>query len=235
MVQRILVLTGAGVSAESGLGTFRDKGGMWEKFDPMELATPQAFARDPGKVQEFYNLRRQNLIAAAPNAAHTALAELERDLATRGGRLDIVTQNIDDLHERAGSRNVIHMHGELLKARCTACDTIVPCRADIDASSSCVACGATNVMRPHVVWFGEMPLFLDAIDAALAAADQFVSIGTSGSVYPAAGYVTEARARGLATLELNLEPSDTASAFDDARYGPASDVVPAWARKVAEA
>jgi len=233
MARRIFILTGAGISAESGLGTFRDKDGLWAKFDPMKLATPEAFARDPARVHEFYNLRRKNLLDATPNAAHAALAELERSLATTGGRLDIVTQNIDDLHEQAGSQNVIHMHGELLKARCTACAAITPCREDIDASSLCVACGASNVMRPHVVWFGEMPLFMDVIDDALIAADVFVSIGTSGAVYPAAGYVAEARARGIPTLELNLEPSDTATVFDEARYGPASSVVPAWVREIA--
>ncbi len=202
MTKNIFVLTGAGISAESGLGTFRDRQGegIWAKFDPMKLATPEAFARDPETVLAFYDLRRRNLLNAKPNAAHLALARLEHGLAERGGSLTLVTQNIDDLHERAGSRRVIHMHGELLKARCGACEAVRPWLDDLTVTHACPDCGRTGTMRPHVVWFGEMPLALDLIDRALRKAELFVAIGTSGAVYPAAGFVAEARAYGLADL-----------------------------------
>jgi len=225
---RLFVLTGAGISAESGLGTFRDQGGLWKRFDPMKLATPEAFARDPQAVHAFYNARRCNLLAAEPNAAHEALARLEAGLAARGDELVLVTQNIDDLHERAGSARVIHMHGELLKARCVACHAITGWREDLGNEESCPACREPGTMRPHVVWFGEMPLHMEAIEAALAISDLFVAIGTSGSVYPAAGFVTQARDQGVRTCELNLEPSDNAGMFDMRRYGPASTTVKAW-------
>ena len=220
---RVVVLTGAGVSAESGLSTFRDAGGTWSRFDPMKLATPEAFARDPATVQAFYNARRRNLLATAPNAAHHALARLA-NLAD----LTLVTQNVDDLHERAGSPAVIHMHGELLRARCGRCHAVVPWHGDLGAGEHCPACSAPGTLRPHVVWFGEMPLRMDEIEAALAAADLFVAIGTSGSVYPAAGYVEMARDLGVRTCELNLQPSDNARAFDEAQYGPATQIVPSW-------
>lgn len=228
----IFVLTGAGVSAESGLGTFRDKDGLWSRFDPMKLATPEAFARTPDAVHAFYNMRRRNLLQAEPNGAHQALARLDAGLAERGGTLSLVTQNIDDLHERAGVQSVTHMHGELLKARCTTCEAVTPWRDDMGVSSACPSCGRTHGMRPHVVWFGEMPLFMEAISEALLDADLFVAIGTSGSVYPAAGFVQEARQAGIRTCEINLEPSDNAGGFDEARYGPASEAVPAWVDEV---
>jgi NAD-dependent deacetylase len=228
---RVLVLTGAGVSAESGLGTFRDKSGagLWARFDPMKLATPEAFHRNPEAVQDFYNFRRRNLLTAAPNAAHVALARLEKALPARGGELTLVTQNIDDLHERGGSGNVIHMHGELLKARCGACRLLRDQREDLRTRDHCPRCGAVGTLRPHVVWFGETPLFMDEIHDALVAAHLFVAIGTSGSVYPAAGLVEEARRRGIKTCEINLEPSDNAHLFDERRYGAASVIVPVWA------
>lgn len=218
---RVFVLTGAGVSAESGLGTFRDAGGIWARFDPMKLATPEAFARDPATVHEFYNLRRRNLLAAAPNAAHAALARL-----AGGVDLFLCTQNIDDLHERAGSPQVHHMHGELLKARCLACGVVAPWREDLSTTTPCPACARSGHMRPDVVWFGEMPCGLDAIDDALVRADLFVALGTSGAVYPAAGCVSMARDLGIRTVEINLEPSDNACAFDERRYGPATTEVP---------
>jgi NAD-dependent deacetylase len=231
---RIFVLTGAGVSAESGLGTFRnkDRTGIWARFDPMKLATPEAFARNPQEVHDFYNARRRNLIGAGPNAAHLALARLEAGLAARGDELTLVTQNIDDLHERAGSRRVIHMHGELLKARCAVCEAVSARRDDIDLASACSDCRRAGGLRPHVVWFGEIPLEMDAIHAALTQADLFVAIGTSGAVYPAAGFVAIARRIGAATCEINLEPSDNAALFDERRYGRASEAVPAWATQV---
>ena len=237
MPNDIFVLTGAGVSAESGLGTFRDKEGegIWAKFDPMKLATPEGFARDPDAVLEFYDLRRRNLMNAKPNAAHSALARLERALAGKGGSLTLVTQNIDDLHERAGSARVVHMHGELLKARCGSCERIHPWVDDLTVAHACPDCGRAGHLRPHVVWFGEMPLYMDDIYSALAQADLFVAIGTSGAVYPAAGFVAEARAYGVATCEINLEPSDNAEWFDERRYGPASEAVPAWVEELLRA
>jgi NAD-dependent deacetylase len=228
----VFVLTGAGVSAESGLGTFRDKDGLWSRFDPMKLATPEAFAHDPDQVHAFYNMRRQNLLSAEPNAAHRALARLEIGLAERGGSLFLCTQNIDDLHERAGSQRVVHMHGELLKARCKACGDTMPWHEDLSVDVPCPSCRHSGGLRPHVVWFGEMPLEMDAIYDALLAADLFVAIGTSGSVYPAAGFVSEARGHGIRTCEINLEPSDNARQFDEGQYGPASEVVPFWVERI---
>lgn len=224
----LFVLTGAGVSAESGLGTFRDRGGIWARFDPMKLATPEAYAADPDTVLDFYDHRRRGVVAAEPNAAHRALARAEARIAARGGRLFLCTQNVDDLHERAGSRAVTHMHGELLKARCCACGSVTPWHADLSRADRCPACFTLGRMRPDVVWFGEMPMHLDAVEAALAKADLFVAVGTSGAVYPAAGYVRQARVLGIPTCEVNLEPSDNAAAFDDARYGPASAVLPRY-------
>jgi NAD-dependent deacetylase len=231
---RIFVLTGAGISAESGLGTFRNKDGtgIWARFDPMKLATPEAFARDPVEVNAFYNARRRNLIKAQPNAAHLALAKLEGALAERGGDLTLVTQNVDDLHERAGSSHVIHMHGELLKARCAACEAVSAWRSDIGVDDQCPDCGQPRQLRPHVVWFGEMPLGMDAIASALRRADLFVAVGTSGLVYPAAGFVADARSMGIRTCEINLEASDNADLFDEKRYGRATGAVPAWVEEM---
>jgi NAD-dependent deacetylase len=234
MPTNIFILTGAGISAESGLGTFRDKkgGGIWAKFDPMKLATPEAFARDPETVLAFYDLRRRDLLNATPNAAHVALARLEAALTERGDGLTLVTQNIDDLHERAGSHRVIHMHGELLKARCCACEAVRPWLDDLTVAHACSDCGHLGALRPHVVWFGEMPLAMDLIGRALRKADLFVAIGTSGAVYPAAGFVAEARAYGLRTCEINLEAADNADLFDEQRLGAASETVPAWVEEV---
>lgn len=177
---------------------------------------------------DFYDHRRRGILAAEPNAAHRALAWAERSLAARGGRLFLCTQNVDDLHERAGSAQVTHMHGELLKARCTACGAVHARRVDLARTAECPACASVGRMRPDVVWFGEMPMHRAAIEAALVSADLFVAVGTSGAVYPAAGYVRAARAHGIPTCEVNLEPSDTADAFDDARYGRASAALPAF-------
>lgn len=221
----IVVLTGAGISAESGVPTFRAADGLWEGHRVEDVATPEAFERDPETVQRFYDDRRAHLATVAPNAAHRALAALERD-----GRHDVlvVTQNVDDLHERAGSCAVVHMHGELLSAWCLACGD--RCRWDgpLLDRPACPGCGE-RALRPDIVWFGEYPYQLDRIDAALQRADLFVSIGTSGAVYPAAGFVGAARAHGARTLELNLEPSHGTALFDDARHGPAGTVVPSWA------
>ena len=230
--RRIVILTGAGISKESGLDTFRDPDGIWARVSIEEVATPEAFLRDPARVHAFYNARRQGLLneAVTPNAAHEALARLERGWP---GEVLLVTQNIDDLHERAGSRNLIHMHGEILKVRCEACGAVAAWKADLAVATPCPACGEAGAMRVHVVWFGEMPFEMERIYAALTRADLFLSIGTSGNVYPAAGFVQEARMTGRArTVELNLEPSEGASLFHEARHGPASELVPAFVEQV---
>lgn len=224
----IVVLTGAGISVDSGLDTFRDKDGIWAHYSIEEVATPEAFARDPDKVHAFYNARRRQLAAGdlAPNPAHEALVRLEREWPDE---VLVVTQNVDDLHDRAGQGNLIHMHGELLKARCDACGDIERREDDLSTDTPCPACGRAGGLRPHVVWFGEMPFELERIFSALAACDAFISIGTSGNVYPAAGFVQEAkRAAGAHTVELNLDPSEGASHFDDRRHGGAADIVPAY-------
>jgi len=228
--RNIVILTGSGISAESGLSTFRDEGGLWAQHRIEDVATPEGFARDPDLVQGFYNSRRAELRTRAPNAAHHALARLE---AEHAGTVTLITQNVDDLHERAGSSRVLHMHGELKKARCMLCRAVSPWEEDIAPDSRCPACGDAEALRPHVVWFGEIPLYLDDIDAAMAEADLFISIGTSGAVYPAAGLVSTARALGRArTVELNLEPSDGRHFFHEARHGPASEVVPAYVAEI---
>lgn len=226
---KILILTGAGISADSGLSTFRDPEGIWAKYDYNDVATPEGFARNPALVHSFYNARRAGLKEVEPNAAHVALARLEERL---GDALTLVTQNVDDLHERGGSRRVIHMHGELSKARCGACGEVHAWADDLSLATRCPACAVDRFMRPDVVWFGEIPMHMEKIAVAISEADLFVSIGTSGNVYPAAGFVGEARAYGVPCIELNLEPSENALAFTDARYGRASDIVPAWVGEV---
>ena len=228
MTRNIVILTGAGISAESGIGTFRDAGGLWEQHRVEDVATPQAFARDPDLVLRFYDMRRAAIQAAQPNAAHAALARLD---AAWDGELTIVTQNVDDLHERAGAHRLIHMHGEHLNAWCTACGARHRWTGPLISRPPCPACAAP-ALRPDIVWFGEMPYQMDAIYAALARADLFVSVGTSGAVYPAAGLVREARQAGIATLELNLEPSQGSRWFDEARHGPATELVPAWVEEM---
>ena len=230
--RNIVILTGSGVSAESGVATFRDKDGVWAKYDYRDVATPEGFAANPALVHAFYNDRRRALPSVSPNAAHIALVELERGLAELGGRLTLVTQNVDDLHERAGARNLLHMHGELKKSVCAFCGDIQICQQDLSVDASCRKCERNAGMRPFVVWFGEMPRFMDEAIEAITGADMFVSIGTSGSVYPAAGFVSEARAAGVAATELNLEPSENAHLFENSRYGPATKVVPQWVGEI---
>jgi len=225
---KIVILTGSGISAESGLGTFRDEGGLWSQYALEDVATPEGFARDPALVHDFYNARRANCLDAVPNAAHGALARLQD--FTKGDTV-IVTQNIDDLHERAGARGVIHMHGELLRAFCAACGHRWDALREMSPDDACPACGAQSA-RPDVVWFGEMPYHMDVIDGHLATCDLFVAVGTSGAVYPAAGFVAQARRHGARTLELNLEPSDVAGLFHETRQGPASLLVPRWVDEV---
>ncbi|MCA3263163.1 MAG: NAD-dependent deacylase [Telmatospirillum sp.] len=221
----IVVLTGAGISKESGLATFRDPDGIWASVRIEDVATPQAFVRDEARVHAFYNARRQALRdpALQPNDAHMALAILE---ANWTGEMLLVTQNVDDLHERAGSQNVRHMHGELGKARCMACAIVAEVDGDLGVNSVCPACAAKGGLRPHIVWFGEVPFHMEEIEEKLANCALFVSIGTSGNVYPAAGFVEIAAAHGARTVELNLEPSATSSAFAERRLGPATQIVP---------
>ena len=224
-MRNIVVLTGAGISAESGLATFRGPDGLWEGHRVEDVATPEAFARDPDLVHAFYDARRARLKEVAPNAAHVALARLD---AQWPGELLIVTQNVDDLHERAGATRVLHMHGELTSAWCLACGARRHWERSLGDRSPCPACGAVGRLRPDIVWFGEMPYQMERIDRALAQADLFVSIGTSGAVYPAAGFVQTARWHGARTLELNLEPSLGSVHFDESRIGKAGELVPAW-------
>ena len=223
-MRKIVILTGAGISAESGLGTFRDTGGIWSQYDLEEVATPGGYARDPALVHAFYNARRANCLDAVPNAAHAALARLAAEWP---GEVVLVTQNIDDLHERAGHAGVIHMHGELLRALCAACSHRWDAPREMTEATRCPAC-ARAAARPDVVWFGEIPYRMEEIMDHLARADLFVAIGTSGSVYPAAGFVAEARAGGADTLELTLERSEVADAFAESRLGPATRRVPDW-------
>ena len=221
---RIVILTGAGISAESGLGTFRDKDGLWARHDLSEVATPEGFARNPALVMEFYNARRANCDAARPNAAHRALARLE---AAHPGQVLIVTQNVDNLHQRAGSRAVIQMHGALMSALCAGCGHRWPAPALMQATDPCPACAAPRT-RPDIVWFGEIPYHMETIAEAVQRCQLFAAIGTSGQVWPAAGFAAEARRAGAQCVELNLEPSEVSRAFHARRYGPATEVVPAW-------
>lgn len=227
----LVVLTGAGISAESGIRTFRADDGLWEEHQVEDVATPEGYQRDPALVQAFYNARRRQLQQPSiqPNAAHLALARLEQAL---GDRFLLVTQNIDDLHERAGSKRVIHMHGELLKVRCPQSGQVIKWRGDLGVDDRCHCCQIPAPLRPHVVWFGEMPVGMDEIYQALQQADEFIAIGTSGHVYPAAGFVHEAHLCGAHTVELNLQPSQVESLFDEKHYGPASLVVPQYLQQL---
>lgn len=225
LLPRIVVLTGAGVSRESGLATFLDAGGAWQQVRMEDVATPEGFRRDPAQVHGFYNARRAQLDTVAPNAAHLALAALERAWVARGGGFLLVTQNVDDLHARAGSTLMVQMHGALRRARCQRCGQSFDWQGDMAVDSVCPHCRRAGGVRPDIVWFGEMPMHLEEIGEALEGCGLFVSIGTSGSVYPAAGFVAGVRGRAH-TVELNLEPSDGAALFDEVRHGPATRVVP---------
>ncbi|TGX53536.1 NAD-dependent deacylase [Sphingomonas gei] len=227
-IHNIVILTGAGVSAESGVATFRGPGGVWEGHRVEDVCTPQALARDPELVHRFYDERRAKLASVAPNAAHRALARLD---AQWPGELLLVTQNVDDLHERAGSTRLLHMHGELKSALCAACGIRTAWEEALPPQTECPNCG-TPALRPDIVFFGEMPYEMERIEAALAEADLFVSIGTSGAVYPAAGFVQTARHRGAATLELNLDPSEGSLWFAESRMGPAGVLVPTWVEEM---
>ena len=227
----IVVLTGAGISAESGIKTFRDAGGLWESYEIEEVATPEGYARNPELVQRFYNERRRQLLSGAirPNPAHLALAELEKNFK---GDFLLVTQNVDNLHEQAGSQNVLHMHGELLKIRCIRSEKVFSVEKDVQPEDRCGCCNLPKTLRPHVVWFGEIPLELETILAALRRCNLFIAVGTSGVVYPAAGFVEMARQTGAHTVELNLEPSAVQSVFSEKIYGPASRIVPEFVSRL---
>lgn len=229
-MKKIVILTGAGISAESGLGTFRAENGLWAEHRVEDVATPEGFARNPRLVVDFYNARRAQAVAAEPNAGHLALARLEAEFR---GEVVLVTQNVDGLHEKAGSARVIHMHGALCGALCAACDHRWPAPLAMSPGDACPSCNAPAA-RPDIVWFGEMPYGMEEIYAHLAQADLFAAIGTSGNVYPAAGFVAEARRFGTHTLEFNLEPSAVVSHFDDIRIGPATQTLPAWVAEVLE-
>lgn len=226
-----MILTGAGISAESGLGTFRDEGGLWAQHRIEDVATPEGFARDPALVHNFYNARREQAAKATPNAAHIALAALQRAWP---GTLILVTQNVDGLHEAAGSQNVIHMHGQLDRALCSHCAHRWTAPLRMRVGEVCPACNQPSA-RPDIVWFGEMPYRMEEIYHHLAQADIFAAIGTSGHVYPAAGFVAEAEMAGAMTIELNLEPSAVAGQFAQTRIGRASDTVPAWVQELLHA
>jgi NAD-dependent deacetylase len=228
-IRNIVILTGAGISAESGLATFRGPDGLWEGHRVEDVATAEAFRRDPALVQAFYDARRAKLGTVEPNAAHAALARLD---AQWPGELLIVTQNVDDLHERAGARRILHMHGELGSAWCLACGSRMRWQGPLADEPPCPSCGDSGRLRPDIVWFGEMPYEMERIDRALMAADLFVSIGTSGAVYPAAGFVQTARYSGARTLEINLEPSLGSVYFHETRIGRAGELVPAWVEEI---
>jgi NAD-dependent deacetylase len=223
----IVILTGAGISAESGLQTFRAQDGLWENYRVEDVATPEAFLRNPGLVRRFYNERRRQLKdpVIQPNAAHLALAKLENEWQ---GNVLLITQNVDNLHERAGSENLIHMHGELNQVLCLACDGVVEWLDDLSTDSVCPLCEAKQRLRPNIVWFGEMPLMMDEIADAISRCSLFISIGTSGNVYPAAGFVQWANQADAHTVELNLEPSRTVTQFSESRNGLASELVPVF-------
>lgn len=225
----IVILTGAGISAESGLNTFRGPGGLWEGHRVEEVCTPEALARNPALVHRFYDQRRARLGEVEPNAAHRALARLDAEWP---GELLIVTQNVDDLHERAGARRMLHMHGELKSALCRACGGRFAWEGALGEGPACPGCGRAAALRPDIVFFGEMPYQMDVIDRALARAHLFVSIGTSGAVYPAAGFVQSARYAGARTLELNLDPSAGSIFFHETRIGPAGRLVPEWVEEM---
>jgi NAD-dependent deacetylase len=227
-IERLVILTGAGISAESGLATFRGPDGLWEGHRVEDVCTPQALARQPQLVHRFYDERRAKLAEVEPNPAHLALARLAREWR---GPLLLVTQNVDDLHERGGSPDVLHMHGELRSALCADCEKRMPWNAPLPPGSPCPVCGAP-ALRPDIVFFGEMPYQMDVIDAALRDCEMFVSIGTSGAVYPAAGFVQTARYVGAQTLELNLDPSLGSIYFHESRIGPAATLVPAWVEEM---
>lgn len=228
-MKSIVILTGAGVSAESGLATFRGPDGLWEGHRVEDVACPEAFERNPDLVHKFYNLRRAALGTVEPNAAHLAIARLQNEFR---GQVTLVTQNVDDLHERAGSPGVIHMHGELRKVRCVFCEDVSEWSGDLETGTECLCCKRKGGMRPDIVWFGEMPYHMERIEAALSDADVFAAIGTSGHVYPAAGFVLTAKFAGAETVEINNAGTQVSGHFARHLIGPATVEVPRWVDEV---
>lgn len=231
-MKSIFILTGAGISAESGIPTFRGADGLWEGHNLEDVACPAAFRRDPSLVYRFYNMRREKIVKAQPDPAHFALARLQREYP---GTVTLVTQNVDDLHERAGSTGVIHMHGEAMKSRCLRCGDISPCGVSLDETHACPACGKTGTLRPHIVWFMEIPLFMEEIETTLLKADLFLSIGTSGFVYPAAGFARTAARNGCRTIEVSPDSTEISQNFDEHLRGPATVKVPEWVEGILSA
>lgn len=230
--KNIVVLTGAGISVESGISTFRDQNGLWENHDVMEVASPEGFRSNPDLVYRFYNERRKQLLTPEikPNGAHLALAQFEKEFP---GQFTLITQNVDDLHERAGSENLLHMHGELLKMRCQHCGVILEIRSNLDSETTCNSCDSKGGLRPHIVWFGEMPLYMDHIQNVLGQCDLFISIGTSSQVYPAAMFVEIAKMGAMArTVELNLEITQKSHHFDESLQGKASEIVTKFLKEI---
>ncbi len=234
-IMHYVFLTGAGISADSGVATFRDPKGIWAQYDWRDVATPEAFAKQPEAVHAFYNMRRAALPEADPNPAHVALAQFEEALTAAGHDFTLITQNVDDLHERAGSRRMLPMHGRLDRAECLHCGLVTPWSEDLSTTTPCPQCKQKQGLRPYVVWFGETPRFMSEIEEAMMGATHFISIGTSGSVYPAAGLVAVARERDIPTIEINLEPSENAALFTESLYGPAAEAVPHWVERQAHA
>lgn len=228
----VVVLTGAGISAESGIKTFRDSNGLWENHAIEDVATPEGFAKNPALVHAFYNERRRQLFEVSANAGHLALVKLEKALSDQGCNFLLITQNVDDLHERAGSRQLLHMHGELRQVRCRHSGAIFSHLDDCSEASVCPCCNQQQALRPHIVWFGEMPLGMDEIEKSLSQCDLFIAIGTSGRVYPAAGFVQQAKAYGAHTVEINAEPSEVEGLFDESHYGPATAVLPTYVNRL---
>ena len=226
--KHVVILTGAGISAESGIPTFRGKDGLWTQKQMEYLARPETFHSHPEKVHAFYNQRRLDLKQTKPNRAHRHIAYMEKELVGSPTKMTLITQNVDDLHEKAGTKNIIHLHGELNSALCTNCHSRMECFSDLSGQSTCEKCGSTGTLRPDIVWFGEIPYRLEEVQTALYDCDMFVSIGTSGSVFPAAYFVNMAKENGAYTVELNLDPSENAKIFDHTNYGLASQIVPNW-------
>ena len=221
--KKVVVLTGAGISAESGIKTFRDNDGLWENYRIEEVATPQAWQADPELVWKFYQARRRQMNEVGPNPAHEALAKLESELDD----FTLITQNVDDLHERVGSKNLIHMHGELAKLRCESCAFVEEMMEDEHLGENFLTCEpCEGRMRPHIVWFGEMPMQLAEIQEALLECDVFIAIGTSGHVYPANGFLHTARRLGAHTIGINLDPPENVVFFDEFFQGKAGEILP---------
>ena len=223
--RNIVFLTGAGISAESGIKTFRDQGGLWEGHRVEDVATVSAFTRDPNLVHTFYNKRKEQLFSGQvkPNKGHFSLAKLEKDFA---GKISIITQNVDNLHEKAGSKNILHMHGELGKIRCMKSNTIYSAEGPVNTQSICLCCNESSHLRPHIVWFGEMPFYLLEIETLLSQCDLFVAVGTSGQVQPASAFVQIAKGQGAFTIEVNLASTVVSQEFDDHLLGKVTEQLP---------